>query len=293
MKTQKRTRFSSAWRLLARGDAFTLIELLVVIAIIAILAALLLPALAAAKDQAMRTQCIGNQKQLGTSLIMYAGENKDKMAFCNWDAGGAFTDPATGKYVVGWLYICSGTIPDPTVAPYKTDVPLAYSGGTTGQTPAWWPNIGNPKTYLCPKDLRSTFYSQRNNKLCSYVMDGAECGFANPNPSPQTTKISQVWSPSCFLYWEPDDKSPSSSGANEFNDGSSYPGAYGGSSWEGIGRLHNKTGGNISRLDGGVQFLGSNNFSKMSLRQGGVPVQPGNSGRNQLWWSVFSANGGP
>jgi prepilin-type N-terminal cleavage/methylation domain-containing protein len=80
-----------------RADAFTLIELLVVIVIIAILAALLLPALAKAKEQAIRTHCKSNERMQVLALIMYAGENKDFLppdtgANQVWDLDGTNAD---------------------------------------------------------------------------------------------------------------------------------------------------------------------------------------------------------
>src|SRR6266436_2405217 len=93
----------------ARRRGFTLIELLVVIAIIAILAALLLPALAHAKVRAQRIQCISNLKQLALGWYMYSGDNNDRIVptvglggLQVITSGNVFTQP--GNPANQWIY---------------------------------------------------------------------------------------------------------------------------------------------------------------------------------------------
>jgi hypothetical protein len=153
----------------------------------------------------------------------------------------------------------------------------------------------NPKSYLCPVDIRSQTYTKaysaggRANKLSSYVMNGAVCGYPGADVL-RSCKITAAWSPLCYLLWEPDENcvSQGNPGAFEYNDGANFPSVppAGG---EGIGRLHSKKGGAIMALAGHVTFITVKQFGDDSKTANGRGPGPG--GKTYLWWSPYSTDG--
>jgi len=140
----------------SKRRGFTLIELLVVIAIIAILAAILFPVFAKAREKARQTKCLSNQRQIALGIMMYAQDNNETLPTADasmWSnvnvSSGIEMCPDITNQAIGygyWAYLSGRALGDqslnsPDQAPMTSDA-VALSNTTYATNPQWTPATG-------------------------------------------------------------------------------------------------------------------------------------------------------
>ncbi len=226
-------------------------------ATLAILAALILPALAKSGDNGMRTVCINNLRQMGMALNMYASENQDTMPWVNWG-----TDPLSAGCPAGWLYAGDPNKPNNLTLGLAADTANWPTGRVANlKTGVYWQYLQNPDVYICPvfavNVVGTKTWESYYNKLSTYVMNAASAFYPpmgqNCVYGYKTCKMSQIWSPQCIINWEP---SGTSGPGNGYNDGANMPDYR-----ESVSSRLHVTGANVLAVGGSTRFMSSADFT--------------------------------